>query len=262
MDTIIIGGDARFACLRTLLEQRGRTVRHIRGGLGAGDINELAGARNVIANCPTKVGLDLPGLLECVSCDATLWLCGPGHAGEVPAGRRIIDLWTDERLIADNAALTAEGAVSAAMTAARRSLRELPALVVGWGRIGRALTDLLVGMGVPVKAASRSEAHRRQAQARGAEAVDTTAIAEALPGRKLIFNTAPGMVLDAVALRRMDRDAMAVDLASPPYGIDLSAAWAQGLRAWREPGLPGRYCPESAAAALLHAMDRAEEGRG
>ena len=49
-----------------------------------------------------------------------------------------------------------------------------------------------------------------------------------------------------------------IDLASPPYGVDLRAAWRMGLRAWREPGLPGRHCPESAAEALLHAMERGE----
>jgi hypothetical protein len=41
-----------------------------------------------------------------------------------------------------------------------------------------------------------------------------------------------------------------------PYGIDLRAAWALGIRAWREPGLPGRYCPRSAAAALYRAILR------
>ena len=40
------------------------------------------------------------------------------------------------------------------------------------------------------------------------------------------------------------------------YGIDLRAAWNRGLRAWREPGLPGRYCPQSAARALLSAIER------
>jgi len=55
---------------------------------------------------------------------------------------------------------------------------------------------------------------------------------------------------------------MLIDLASPPYGIDLRAAWNRGLRAWREPGLPGRYCPQSAAEAILNALDRIGRGEG
>ena len=264
MGYAVVGGDERFACLAALLEKRGEDVRRCFAGGRSDGAVALAGARHVVTNYPLRVrdkGVDFLRLAAMAPADATFWLCGPKRPEALPEGRRIVDLWADERLILDNAALTAEGAVAAAMRASRRTLRELPALVVGWGRIGRALTELLVGMGVPVMAASRSQAHRSQAQARGAEAVDTLALGEALPGRKLIFNTAPHPTLDAEALRRMDRDAMALDLASPPYGVDLAAAWAMGLRAWREPGLPGRYCPESAAAALLRAMDRAEEGR-
>lgn len=77
-----------------------------------------------------------------------------------------------------------------------------------------------------------------------------------LPETALVFSTAPAMVLDAGLLARVNREAMVIDLASPPYGVDLAAAWRMGLRAWREPGLPGRYCPESAARALYDAMKR------
>ena len=33
-----------------------------------------------------------------------------------------------------------------------------------------------------------------------------------------------------------------------------------GLRAWREPGLPGRYCPESAALAIAAAFQELRKG--
>ena len=117
--------------------------------------------------------------------------------------------------------------------------------------------ELLVAMGAHVTVASRTAAHRRRAIERGAEAASTGSIALSMPSHRLILNTAPERVLDAAALERADDDAMIIDLASPPYGVDLRAAWSRGLRAWREPGLPGRHCPESAAKALLAAMDRA-----
>ena len=264
MDYVILGGDERFACLAALLERRGESVCRVPARSGMAGLEALAEARNVVANDPPKLGRGGPDIDEVVARmphEAALWLCGPERYGGLPEDRRVVDLWSDERLILDNAALTAEGALSAAMAASRRSLRELPALVIGWGRIGRALAELLVGMGAQVRVTSRDAAHRGQALARGAEAADTEDIASALKGRRLIFNTAPAMVLDGESLRHVERDALMIDLASPPYGIDLSAAWGMGLRAWREPGLPGRYCPESAAAALLRAMDRSGEGR-
>ena len=60
-------------------------------------------------------------------------------------------------------------------------------------------------------------------------------------------------------LRGAERDALIIDLASAPFGVSLEAAQSLGLRAWREPALPGRYCPFSAAWALQRSVRRAEK---
>ena len=254
MDYAIIGGDERFAHLAGMLQVRGLAVctawRNTVPGVPAATADLLRGARRVITNVPGKVSLD--ELRAMTGPGAVFLTCGPCAA----AGEDVIDLWADEDLQLENAWLTAEGAISAAMRASAQALRGSRCLVIGWGRIGRALTELLVGLGAGVVVASRSEAHRNRAVQRGARAVATGDIAGALPGISLIFNTAPELVLDGERLAAADPEAMIIDLASPPYGIDLHAAWNRGLRAWREPGLPGRYCPESAARALLNAIDR------
>ena len=248
MDYLIIGGDGRFARLARLLARRGAQVgvlgRDAAPGVRAVGEEAPGRAKRIVSNWPPRGEVTGEALLAAAG-NARLYLCGPGHPGNV--GNNIADLWADEALLQRNAALTAEGAVSAAMRASDRALRDLRCLVIGWGRIGRSLTELLVPLCAGVTVASRSEAGRHRAVERGAEAVDTAHIAGAL-------------LLDGDALRHADRDAMIVDLASPPYGVDLAAAWSFGLRAWREPGLPGRYCPESAALALLEAIDRYDEG--
>ena len=261
MEYLIVGGDRRMSWLARLLSERGRDVAawglEPQPGVAAAGPGALRYAGNVVVNCPPKMpgrGLGLREVLEAVPAEARVFACSPGHPGM--EDDRVIDLWADEALKVVNARLTAEGAVASAMRASSRALGETCCLVVGWGRIGRALTELLVAMGSRVTVASRSETGRNRAVERGAESADTDAIAEALPGHGLIFNTAPALVLDAAALRHADRDAMIIDLASAPYGVDLHAAWSRGLRAWREPGLPGRYCPQSAALAILKAMER------
>lgn len=248
MDYLILGGDARMPALAALLRARGEEALHV----VQPSADQLAEARNTVVNCPPKCDITMEELLALASPEARLWLCGP-MGWEDP---RIVDLWKDEALQTENAWLTAEGAVSAAMRAADRCLRGMPCAVIGWGRIGRALTEMLVALGARVTVVSRRESHRHRAIERGAEAVATDSIGEILPATALVFNTAPAMVLGEGMLQTMNRDAMAIDLASPPYGIDLRAAWALGIRAWREPGLPGRYCPRSAAAALYRAILR------
>ena len=269
MKYVMIDGDERFACLARLLRQRGEEART----LGRDEVQDapagveeaLRGADRIVVNYPLRAGdgAFLPGkLLETASPCATVFLCGP-KVLEPPLGDgRIVDLWRDGALVRENAWLTAEGAVAAVMRAGAFALRDARCMVIGWGRIGRALTEILTGIGARVTVASRSPEKRRRAVERGAETVPTGGIGRALPGHRVILNTAPELVLDAAALDAVERDALVVDLASPPFGVDLRAAWSRGLRAWREPRLPGRYAPENAAAALLRAMDRSGAAGG
>ena len=266
MDYVIIGGDERFVHLARLLSEKGMRVGAIGRGSHEGAASwaqALADAQNIVVNCPPAMrdgDVTLEEILGLARPDARVFACGPRHPDK-PDGR-LIDLWADESLILENAQLTAEGAAASAMRAGTRCLRGMRCLVIGYGRIGRALTEIMVALNARVTVASRLPEHRSRASERGAASVETASVESALPGHKLIVNTAPSPVLDAAALSRADGDAMLIDLASPPYGIDLHAAWALGLRAWREPGLPGRYCPVSAAQALMDAVMRREKEGG
>ncbi|MBR0368918.1 MAG: hypothetical protein IJH86_11065 [Clostridia bacterium] len=248
MDFIVLGGDARMPALAKRLREGGFEARH----MAKPTAEALAGAKGIVVNCPPKCGFTMEDILALASPEARVYLCGPVHWEDA----RITDLWKDEALQKENAWLTAEGALCAAMRAGDRCLRDARVLVIGWGRIGGALTEMLVALGARVIVASRTQAHRHRAIERGAEAISPEQLPEVLPGIDILFNTAPAMVLDAETLAHANRETLIIDLASLPYGVDLRAAWALGLRAWREPGLPGRYCPESAAAALYRAMRR------
>lgn len=240
-----------MAALAAMLRRDGR------GALRAEDVETAVAlipeARVVVTHCPPALGITMDDVLALASPTALIAACGPG----APQGDgRVHDLWRDEALLRENARLTAEGAVSVAMRAGRRAVCGLNCLVIGWGRIGSALAEILVALGARVTVASRSAAHCNRALERGAEAVRLEKLPAVLPETALVFSTAPAMVLDASLLARVNREAMIIDLASPPYGVELAAAWRMGLRAWREPGLPGRYCPESAARALYDALKR------
>ena len=261
MDYAIVGGDARFAYLTRLLCLCGYDARAVNGAkcdvpgvLTAGE-DGLEQAHSVVMNWPCPDG---EKVLSRLRPGTVVLFCGPGKPESIPEALNFADLWSDEQLQLENAWLTAEGAICAAMNESRASLKDCHCLVIGWGRIGKALTELLIGMRARVTVASRTEKGRNGAAERGAECASTYRMAEAVRGKQIIFNTAPERVLDENALRYAEPDAMIIDLASAPFGVDIEAARRQNLRAWREPRLPGRYCPFSAARALLQAIIRAE----
>lgn len=260
MDYAVVGGDVRFAYLTRLLCACGHDARAVNGvkcevpGVPTARGDDLPSARNVILNWPSPEA----ELLRRLPPGARIFFCGPGEPENVPDTLNFVDLWKDERLLLENAWLTAEGAICAAMNAGQASLKDCHCLVIGWGRIGKALTELLIGLNARVTVASRSERGRNAAVERGAECVSTYRLAEAVRGKQIIFSTPPQRVLTVSELKYAEPDAMIIDLSSAPFGVDLEAARELKLRAWREPKLPGRYCPFSAARALLQAIIRAE----
>ncbi|MDY3279836.1 MAG: NAD(P)-dependent oxidoreductase [Eubacteriales bacterium] len=175
---------------------------------------------------------------------------------EAMAEKKGWTLWrvlADEDYICRNAALSAEGAVYAAMHAADFALGQAHCLVIGYGRIGQALTAMLRGLGARVTVAAR---RRESREAAGEGSIDLPQLHEALPEMDVVFNTVPALVLGRELLARVKPHALLIELASAPYGIDGPAAREMGLRAWTEGGVPGRYCPQSAAALLLDYVER------
>ena len=73
---------------------------------------------------------------------------------------------------------------------------------------------------------------------------------------ELIVNTAPAQIIGKSVLERIRPGALLMDTASAPYGFNLDEAKEKRIRAWRENGIPGRYCPKTAAERLLDLIER------
>jgi len=157
------------------------------------------------------------------------------------ADYRTIDLLRDPDYVAENARITAFCAVQLAMDQLPVTLADLPVLIIGWGRIGKCLAQLLCRMGAKVTVAARKETDRAMLQALGYGASDTAGL-DTAPYR-LIFNTAPVMLLPQCA-----GNGLKIDLASRLGLGGLDVVWARGL--------PGRYAPESSGRLIARTLMR------
>lgn len=154
-----------------------------------------------------------------------------------PTNFRAVDLLKDEEYLARNAVITAHCAIKVLLRRLERTLEGCPVLVIGWGRISKALAPLLQAFGARVTIASRSVKERAMLSALGYGVVGTGKLdADAY---LVIFNTAPAAVMAQAAARD---DAVLIDLASME-GI-------AGDRVIRARGLPGKEAPESSGELI------------
>lgn len=150
------------------------------------------------------------------------------------------------------ARLTAEGAV--ALLRPETGLSGAHILLLGYGRIARLLARELQKAGALVTAAARSGEQRAWAEAESIEALPLDALSGALDRFDVIIGTIPAPVLTEPLLALVRKDALLLELASAPGGIDAAAAHERGLRYIRAPGLPAKYAPERAAVILRDAV--------
>ena len=161
------------------------------------------------------------------------------------AEHRVLDLLQDPDYLAYNAAITAECALQIAASVLPAVFSDSPALIIGWGRIGKCLSKLLTGLGCPVTIAARNSNDRAVIRGLGWQAADIDQIPGLLSEMRLIFNTVPVPILSPGVLDGWG-NCVKIDLASRP-GLDgKDVIYARGL--------PGRYAPESSGRLIARTI--------
>jgi dipicolinate synthase subunit A len=134
-------------------------------------------------------------------------------------------------------------------------------LILGFGRVAKALAKMLLGIGARVFVAARRRAQQEEASEMGCQAVAFSDLTTLLTSVWAVFNTVPARVLTAEHLSVLRKDAMVIDLASAPGGTDFDAAKALGISAILALGLPGKVAPRTAgeilASTIPNLLDRA-----
>ena len=194
--------------------------------------------------------------LSCLP-DCMLAVHGGGvSAQELTAAQAAFAPSQDEAFLRANARLTAEGAIFRAMQRQGRALLGATVLITGFGRIAQELAVRLAALGSFVIVCARNELQMRRAHELGAHPVPLAQAASACRQADVIFSTVPAHVLGKNELDKVSPQALVIELASPPYGMNIEMARHMGVNVALEGGVPGRYAPMNAGAALFDALER------
>lgn len=165
-------------------------------------------------------------------------------------GLTIYDYFAREELVIANAVPTAEGCVQLAMEHLPITIHGARALVIGYGRVGRATAQRLGALGAKVTVAARRYEQLAWAQAAGFGTEHIGQLAGWLCGYDLVVNTVPAQVLGERELADLRSDCLIIDLASKPGGVDFEAARRLGRTVIWALSLPGKVAPVTAGGAI------------
>lgn len=149
-----------------------------------------------------------------------------------------------------NSIPSAEGALQMAMEASPLCLFDSRSLVIGYGRTGVTVAQMLKGIGAQVTVAARKETDLARIYAAGCRPLPMADLASGVAAADFVFNTVPALVVTRAVLRRAPRHLVIIDLASAPGGVDFAAAEDRQITALLAPGLPGKVAPVTAGRII------------
>ena len=171
-------------------------------------------------------------------------------------GVHAFDYYEDTLLQYANAVPTAEGAIGILIDRTPDTIRGSKGLVIGYGRIGAVLSQLLSELGAEVTVSARRDSDLGRIIAAGHRPERTGVWEYGLAQYDYIVNTVPAHILTAQDYRQMRRDVILLELASAPGGFDEALCRECGLTLLRAPGLPGKCAPKAAGEAIAGAVMR------
>ena len=163
------------------------------------------------------------------------------------------DYMKNERYLLKNAFLTAEGAVSYLEENTPYSLLNLKYLIIGYGRIGRAIHRLLSTYSSDITVCSRSSESEALESFNGARHMSYDGLKQR-NGFDIVINTVPHIILTKPELNALKPSCVILDLASFPGGVDNLVAKSLGITVLNGRGMPSRYTIRTAGELIGEAV--------
>ena len=276
----IVGGDMRQIRLSELLKKEGYTVYSLGLSEEDNDFDILRKAEIVIFPMPVSyddVYINAPFAKRQIAKSKVLALIPEGTfvlGGRISEemereltarGLEFEDYYSREELIVKNAIPTAEGALEIAFSEMPITIFGSKCLVTGFGRVGKVMAKKLKALEADVTVSARKYADFAWIEEAGIKPIHTEDLPLFVEKYDLIVNTVPAMLLTEEILKRVKENALIIDLASKPGGVDFSAAKRLNKNVIWALSLPGKTAPITAGDIIKEAVvnilsERRQEG--
>lgn len=267
MKITIAGGDERMNTVAEMFEKSGCVCEKI--GFGKSDIEaSIKNTSAIIFPIPYCKGdiLNAPFSEREISIGEIFSLAGEDIlllGGNLPeTSDKRIDYAKREDFLRQNAKITAEGAIFVAMNRLNTTICGSNTLVLGYGRIGEYLSELLRSLGARVTVVARRGGSRLQAEMNGLKTATFDDLEALFSNTDVVFNTIPSPIADEKAIGSLKPKTPFIDLASLPGGLSEVGEKFLGDRFIRALGLPGKYAPETAGRVIFETISEILRGKG
>ncbi len=167
-----------------------------------------------------------------------------------------IDILKKESFVKKNAFATAEGTIKIIMDNIITTILDSKIMIIGYGRIGTYLGDMLKNLGADVTVCARRNEVLDSASQRDLKTVNIKDVEKIIQNQDIIVNTVPAIVLDKNILKKVNKNCIIIDVASNPGGIEYMEADKLGIKSIWSLAIPSKYCPLSAAKYVKEETDK------
>lgn len=169
---------------------------------------------------------------------------------------KLIALMDRDDVAIYNSIPTAEGAIMLAIQHTNFTLHESNVLVLGYGRVGITVANKFKALGANVRVGARKASDLARIYEAGMDSFHMNDLAAYTGQCDILINTIPVKVVTEPVLNQMKLNALIIDLASKPGGIDFNYAKQRGIQTKHALGLPGMVAPKTAGEILANIISQ------
>lgn len=165
-------------------------------------------------------------------------------------GIQFCDYLLLEELAVYNAVPTAEGVINILIQELPITIHSMKCGITGYGKVSKALADVLKSMGAEVTVFARKETALAEAFSKGLNAKYFSALTEEYHNFDALINTVPTKVIGKNQLEMINPNCLLIETASAPFGIDFQEAKERAMEVIKASSLPGKVAPQTAGEII------------